>query len=290
MRKRENRKDLWLLAAIAAPAAHFSGCGWLAAGLAALVILPLSRIPKDWSELPKPAALLELLWFGIVAGAFLQGSGDYWPSDARNVVPLTILALALMTNAAATPRIGTVLAFCMALLTIPQAASGAAHLKIQWLRPALSVWPAGLTAALLLPSLPAAKGNGSGSTLLTAGALTVLLAALVQGVISAEVAEALPDAFYQTARTLGHLEPVAAVWITLGWYAMASYLLQSGKQIAVSAGVGTVMASVLPVGTAAAVILSKWQPAQPSLSILSAVMWVLIPFLHKMNKREKSEK
>ena len=39
---------LWLLAAIAAPAAHFSGSGWFVTALTALAVLPLMLLPKSW--------------------------------------------------------------------------------------------------------------------------------------------------------------------------------------------------------------------------------------------------
>ena len=279
----KTQKNMWLLAALAAPAAHFSGCGWFTAGLTALAVLPLSLVPKKWTGIPKPLMLAQLLWLGLVAGSMLPASAVYWPSDNDLAVPLTILALAAVTNAAAAPRIGAVLAFCMALLAIPQAVSGAAHLKWKWLTPAASSWSPGLAAALLLPSLPVGEGGRKGKGLLAAGVLTVLTAALVQGVISPQIAAAVPDPFYQTARSMGHLEPVAAVSVTLGWYALTVVLLQSGEEIAKNSGIDPIMASVLPVGTAAACILLRWQLSGWFYPVLSAFFWVLIPFLTQIN-------
>lgn len=278
----------WLLAAIAAPVAHASGCGWLTAGLTALAVLPLSLLPKRWEGMPKPVALAQILWLGIVAGTLLRGSTAYWPSDNRFAVPLTILALAVFTNAAAAPRIGAVLALCMAMLAIPQAVSAAANLKAQWLRPALSPWSPGLAAALLLPALPGVGGKGKGRT--AAGVLTVALAAMVQGVISPQAAAVLPDPFYQTARTLGYLEPVAAVMMTLGWYAMTVWILQSAAQIAKISNLGRLTANILPVWTATGTVFILQQPFEWFLPILSVVFWVLIPFLQKLKNFEKSEK
>ena len=289
MQSTPKQRTLWLLAAIAAPTAHFSGCGWLTAGLTALAVLPLSLFPKSWEGLPKPIALLEILWLGVVAGYLLSGSGVYWPSDNDLAVPLTILALAACTNAAAAPRIGAVLAFCMGLLAIPQAVSGAAHLKIQWLQPVAVPWTSGLAVSLLLPSVPAA-GEGRKWGILSTGALVVALAALIQGVIAPECASGLPDAFYQMARTLGHLEPVAAAAMTLGWYAVTALLLQSAKEIAQTCGWGGVATSVLVTGISAGAILFLRQADGWIMSLLSAVMWVVIPFLNKINNSEKSKK
>ena len=118
---------LWLLAAMSAPLAHFSGSGWLMTALAASAVLPLTLLPKAWEGMTKPLLLLQLLWLGAVAGALLSGSPAYWPSDNDLAVPLTILVLAALTGAPAAPRIGALLALCMALLTIPAAVSGVAY-------------------------------------------------------------------------------------------------------------------------------------------------------------------
>lgn len=279
---------LWLLAALAAPLAHYAGCGWALALLAALAVLPLGLIPKCWEEMPRSLAVIQFLWLGAVAGTFLQNSGAYWPSDNRLAVPLTILALAAVTNSAAGPRIGAVLAFCMALLAIPAAVSGAGTVKLEWLRPAIGPWPWALTLIFLLPNLPAAGPAGKGTCLVLAGVLAGVLALLTQGTISPPVAASLPDAFWQTGRTLGYLEPVIAVGITFGWYALAVYLLQSARQVARSAGMKGIWAGVLATGTAAAVLLLRWQLGYPIMTLFSSFLWVLSPFLTKIKKVEKT--
>ena len=277
----------WLLAALAAPLAHFSGSGWLTAALAACAVLPLSLLPKDWTDLNEPLATIQIGWLGAVAGSMLTASSAYWPSDNHWAVPLTILALAAWTGTAAAPRIGAVLALCMALLSIPTVLSATAHIELEWLAPRLGQWPWGLALALLLPNLPAGGGSGRREGLygviLAAG-----LSALVQGTISATVAGEVTDPFYQTARTLGYLEPVVASAITLGWYAMTAYLLQSAKLIAEESGLAELWASVLAVGTATIFVLTKRQLHTPFWTVLSAFLWVLNPFLRKIKKVEKT--
>lgn len=290
MHNTPKQHTLWLLAATAAPLAHFSGCGWFSAVLAALAVLPLTFLPKRWEGLGKPLSLLQILWLGSVAGMLLKNSAAYWPSDNDLVVPLTLLALAVCTKAASAPRIGAVLAFCIALLAVPVAVSGAAHIEPGWLSPAVTPWPAGLSLALLLPNLPAAGEGQKGRRFLGIGVLTVLLALLVQGVTATPVALAVPDPFYQTARTLGHLEPVVAAGISLGWYTMASFLLHSAERIAQEGGIGGRTAYVLATGTAAGFVMIPQQPNGWFWTLLSAFLWVLIPFLNRMKNSEKREK
>lgn len=288
MHNTSKQHTLWLLAALAAPAAHFSGSGWLTAALAALAVLPLTLLPKNWNAVPKPLAILQILWLGIVAGTLLPGSAAYWPSDNDLVVPLTLLTLAAFTRANTAPRVGAVLAFCMALLAIPAAVSGAAHVEPRWLRPELTPWPLGLTLVLLLPNLPSAGEARKGRAVIGAAAVTISLSLLVQGVTATPVAVTLPDPFYQTARALGHLEPVVAAGLSLGWYALASWLFQSAALLSRAGKMGEKLPYVLLWGTASSMILLKQQPNAWFVTGLSLFLWVITPFFLNLKKYEKS--
>lgn len=290
MENKTKQRTGWLLAALSAPLAHFSGCGWLSAALAAAVILPLTLVPKSWEGMSRPLARIQILWLGLLTGLLLKNSAYYWPSDNELVVPLSLLALAAITPKSSAPRIGAVLAFCIGLLALPLAISAAAHTEPGWMGCETVLWPVPLTLVLLLPSLPAAGEERKMSRNISIALVTVLPALMVQGTISQAVAESVPDPFYQTARTLGYLEPVAAVGMTLGWYAMAVYLLHSASEIAAAGEIGHKTASVLPVGTALAALLLKWQPSVQICTVLSALLWVLIPFWIKIKKSKKDEK
>lgn len=290
MQKQTKQHTLWLLAAASAPLAHYSGCGWFSALLAAAVALPLALVPKCWDEMPKALALVELLWLGTVAGLLLKNSAAYWPSDNDLVVPLTLLALAAVTGERSAPRIGAVLAFCAALLALPIAISGAAHMEPDWLKWTPAPWPAMLSLVLLFPALPAAGERKKGGQSIWVGVLAIALSLLVQGTISAQAAASVQDPFYQTARTLGYLEPVAAVAVTLGWYAVAVFLLSSGKQIAKNSNINDRMAYVFLPGTAASILLVKWQPGALFCAVLSGFLWVLTPFLNGKINLKKDEK
>lgn len=276
---------LWLLAVLFAPLAHDSGTGWLSALLASAAVLPLSLLPKRWTGQPKPLAVVQMLWLGAVAGVLISGSAAYWPSDNDLVVPLTILALAALTNSMAAPRLGAVLALCIALLSIPAVIFGAAKIEPAWLRPEAGEWPWALTLVLLLPNLPA--GGGNPRSPLYAGIAAVLLSALTQGTISSNVAASVPDPFFQTARTLGYLEPILAAAMTLGWYAMTIYLLESARILAAESNMMPQWATVLTLGTATGIILLRVQLSATYLALLSTFLWVFSPFLTKMKKVEK---
>ena len=290
MQNQSKQHTLWLLAAVSAPLAHFSGCGWFSALVAAAAALPLILVPKHWEGMPKALALVQLLWLGAVAGLLLKNSAAYWPSDNDLAVPLVLLALAAATGEKSAPRIGAVLAFCAALLAAPVAVAGAAHLEPDWLKTTQTSWPAALSLVLLFPALPAAGEGKKGRQSIWIALLAVWLALLVQGTISAQVAAGVADPFYQTARTLGYLEPVVAAGMTLGWYAMTSFVLDSGKQIAKSSGIGGRMAFVCLPGTAAAMVLIQWEPRAWLCAVFSAFLWVFLPFLNRKINLKKDEK
>lgn len=277
---------LWLLAALAAPIAHDSGSGWLMSAAAALAVLPLARIPKSWEGLTRGMAIGQILWLGVVAGFLLPGSAVCWPSEQDRAVPLTLLTLAALTKPNRTARVGAVLAFCMALLAIPLAVSGASGVELRWLGPKLKPWPVGLTLVLLLPNLPSA-GEGTKGIPGTA-LLTLALSALVQGSISLKVASTTGSPIYETARTLGHLEPVTAAALTLGWYALVSLFLDSAARIAWEGDIRMEVAYVLVWCTAAVFVLFGLQPNAWFVTVLSLFWWVITPFFQKMKKHENS--
>lgn len=276
---------LWLLAALAAPIAHLSGIGWLTASLTALAILPLSLIPRSWEDLPRSLAYLEVIWLGFVAGLLLPASAANWPSDNTRVVPLTILLLALFTNTAAAPRIGAVLVFCMALLALPVSIAASAHIEPEWLTPTISPWSPGLTLILLLPTLPAAGDQKR--RIPYAALLTIVITALTQGVLSPQVAAQVPDPFYQTARTLGHLEPVTAAGLTLGWYALTCFLLQNAATIAKSSDIKPKTATTIAAAVTALTIFIPWQPNKTLITTITILLWLLIPLSRKLTAQTR---
>ena len=280
------QSHLWLLAALAAPVAHFSGCGWLTALTTAAVVLPLALIRKGWS-FPKPIALIQILWLGIVAGSLLPAAAACWPSGSTLAVPLTLLTLAALTGATRAPRIGAVLAFAMGLLALPIALSGAANLEAEWLSTTPLKWEPMLALVFLLSVLPAG-GEGKGRDILSVAILTAAVSVLVQGILSPSVAASLPDPEYQTVRTLGYLEPVAAAALTLGWYAMTSWLFSSAAEIAKNSQMGLWLPYVLLWGTAATGLLFGWKLPAPFLMVLSAFLWCFTPFFQKMKKVKNS--
>lgn len=278
----KNRQTaIWIAAAVSAPLAHFSGSGWLTAAAAWVLTLPLVLLPGNgWRELGRTASWLEFVWLAVVAGVLIRSSGAYWPSTGSWVIPLTLLTLAACTRLAAAPRAGAVVALMLAVLYFPVAVTGAAKLEWEWLKPRFDMPQAELLVALLMPALAgvwSARGDEwrSGLTALGFGLLT-------QGLVFVRV----ESPFYQVARTLPRLESVITVAMTLGWYAMAQFLLGTAAKLAENAGMEEWKASLIAALLAAASIM-----LDPGFLLLpiTLTMWVLMPFLHRKRNVEKSE-
>ncbi len=269
---------LWLMAALAAPAAHASGCGWFSALLAAAVLLPLTVLPADWENMSRPYGLLQLLWLGLVTGGLLRNAAVYWPSNNDLAVPLTLLVLAGLTDSDAAGRIGTVLAFCLLILAVPVCCSAAG--KLRWIRPSAVRWPMELSVVLLLPALP--TGTRRERQILPLLALTVGLSLLSQGILSSGVAAALPDGFYQMARTLGHMEPIVSAAMTLSYFAMTCQFVAAGSAIAQSGNLTRWIVPVVAGGCiVAGVEIYHWVPFAVSL-----VLWVFLPLMKGLLRRK----
>ncbi len=278
---------LWLLAALAAPVAHFSGCGWLPALLAAAVFLPLTVLPANWENLSKPFALLQMAWLGLIAGSLLKDAAVYWPSGNDLVVPFTLLILATLTNPDSAGRIGTVLAFCLLVLAIPTAWSAATTLEFAWLKPAVSGWPVALSIVLLLPALP--SGERSGKQLLPLLALSAILGLLTQGVLSPRVAASQPDAFYQMARTLGHMEPIVAAAMTLGYFALMCHITATGRRLALSSGLPRFLSLFLLPIIAGICILTDGAFLNGKTLFGSLILWIFTPFARGLFCRKTTQ-
>ena len=129
-------------------------------------------------------------------------------------------------------------------------------------------------------NLPMASKAGERRIWMT-GAAAVILSVLAQGVIGLKIASSSEDPFYQTVRSMGYLEPIAAVMMTLGWYCTAVFLMENARMFQQNA-------NVFVLSTLATVLLGKVQLHHPIMTILSAFLWVFSPFWTKMKKVEKT--
>lgn len=279
---------LWLLAAMTAPLAHNAGMGWLSMLLAGLGMLPLTLLSGNgWKELGKTASLAEFVWLAVTAGVLLQNSGSCWPaSNHERFVPLVLLALAACTRLHAAVPAGAVCGLCMLVLTAPLVAAGIGQVELQWLKPAgAGQWSGETLVVFLIPALLGIWNSGKqgrGTILAAAASIGVLFAMLTQGILSPWVAATTPDALRQVGRTIGfgvfgRMEPVLAVAMTIGWYALTALLIGSAAEIGKNLRLPPKSAAFIASAIAGLIVVFRIQISGAFFVIISLILWILLP-------------
>lgn len=290
----------WLLAAVSAPLAHYSGGGWLAVALAAGAMLPLSMMFRDgWSRMGPFAALAQFVWLTVVAGYLAQYSAEYWPSDKNVwVVPVTLLALGtLSAGAEKAPRAGSAVAWLVMLTALPILLAALSQIRVERLTPCRADWQAGLLVTLLIPALGSVwnrTGEGGFAARAGVGVLAVGLAALTQGVLSCFAAQSVQTPFFEMTKTLnlfgGRWEVLGAAAMTLGWYALCNFLIATASVFGATAGIPKKYCPCLAFLGSAAFVILRVQLNETVLTVFTLILWVLMPMLHEKIPSKKDEK
>lgn len=288
------RVRMWLLAAMSAPLAHFSGCGWLTALLLSAAVLPVCVLPGDgWRRMGKFWCGLELAWFVAAAGVLVRHSAEYWPSSSSWFVPVTLLALSVWSiGSEKGARTGSVLGWILLGLFGVVVLAGLSQIDLSWEMPEAKIWEPELLLALMIPALAGIWTEERGGVRTGAGAAAVVFALLVQGILSPGVSSGAQSPFYEMASSLtaGGIcwELPTAVAMTLGWYTLASLLVNAAGEMASVCEIPEKWGrGIIFAGAAAATLVNIEQIAW-TFPVISLILWVIIPFLRKMKKVEKS--
>lgn len=291
----------WLLTALFAPLAHFSGDSWLAVLLAGVICCcALALLPHYEGAVvsSKGLCLVEYIWALLLLSRFAPLSAQYWPGRGSGVViPAVLLLLAAYANANRPSRVAGVLFWVLAAGLVPIIIAGGKDVDPRWLLPRDMDLSLLLIPALLTPFaarfLPTQHREGWGwypwITL-----LGVTLCLITNGVLSHQVASADPTPFRQLSRSLtigsaSRFESLVSVLITMGWFGLYSLLLRIANVLGYKAGititensyVNAVVVYALSYITAISDLL---------LTVVTIILWVLLPFVHGKIKSKKTEK
>lgn len=280
----------FLAVAMSAPLSHYANAGWLAVLLAAGAMLPLTMLfPEGWRNMGRVVSLIQVVWISVVLAELIRTSGACWPGGKGEwVVPLTLLvAVGLAGSGEKAGRICATLFWLLAALYAPVLFGAAAQLEPEWLEASAREWNAELLVTLLLPGLSGiwiSNQKGKLSVIAGLGLFAVILAALIQAVLSVNVGIQVRDPLYEVGRTLrmggiSRFEPLVSVAKTLGWYGLCSYLVRSGTSLAGKWAIPEKWAGWLIVAISAGVIVFALRVDGRILVGGCVVLWILVPMV-----------
>ena len=291
-----NRRQLgaWLFAGLSAPLAQFGGgMTWqMVALVAAICLTSCWFLSRTDVELGRWLCAVQYVWLIFVlasVGRWITGSwsgGNVYP-----VVPLVLLALAAVSthrgsgNAA---RAGSVVFWLIGLIYSAVVAAGAGKVEPTELIGLDRKLDLRLVVILLVPALTAClPGNERKvpvSALTGIGVFAVLLSILITGALSVPVALREDAPLFEwveglsLAGTLQRFEALVSVALTMGWFALVSFLLCVAGQLADSIKRGSNRRGIWIAASAGSLtMLTRLSEATSVIGIGSAVMWVVVP-------------
>lgn len=291
----------WLTVAMSAPLAHFSGGSWL--GLLALEAACLGvcgLLPRGVQDVKNSRIVccVEVVWTAVLLSQLIPASAGYWPGEKSEIIiPTALLALGAYSCGKRPSRVAGVLFGVLVIMYIPVVAAGVKDVELRWLVPksmAVSVW---LVPVLLLPAtgrfLTGADDGGKWNFgILLFG---VALWMLTTGVLSPAVEEQVQTPFRELSRSLtigaaSRFESLISVVVTLGWFALASYLIHCGAHFGEGLGVSKNLSSWL-IALASFLMLLWDVRIKPEIAAgFAAFAWIILPVLWSKKTWKKREK
>lgn len=242
----------------------------------------------------KILAALQWLWMLIVVSEFLHWIMLCWP-DHRNyyVVPLAILLLAacsLQKGRKSTINAAGVLFWVIAFLVGAVLISGIREIRWENLKPRWKMQTAYYVVVMLIPVMAQGMKPRFGNWKIPT--LGIVVSVIISGVLSLQYVAKLSAPFYEMSRSLSLLgigerfESLCAVGMTLGYFALMTYLLNItaslwGRCNQKRQGIWVSAAFV------GMVFLSGMRMNSRLLAVGTLGIWVLLPTFEKITKNIK---
>ena len=298
------RLGAWMFAATVPVALQLlAGASWVwvgLAGLAGLVLIWLlgrsAREPGKWEK------VLLTVYVIVLTGELLRPIADSWPvGNSDPAVPLILLALAAVSagkGLSAAARVGAVLFWVVLGLYAMVLLSGVKSVQLSWLSPR---WNApdllGLTVYLLpVAALQLKEGEKPIKRRWLTVAFILVGSLVTAGVLSPQMAQKMPNAFYEMSRSLElmgvakRFEALICAGVTIGWFSLLSFLLTlAGSYLqGIFPGLGKAVPWIAA-GAAGAWRLCGLHIPAWFLLMCGSVFWVVVPLLAQgLGKIKKS--
>lgn len=297
----------WLLTALTAPLAQFAGgMAWQTVAIIAAICLGVSWLAGRGGALPyKWLCVVQLCWLVLVVSEMCRWiTGSWYSGDVYPAVPLILLGLGAASAWKGTEqaaRVGSTVFCLLALIYGTVLAAGVSRVELSELVEMERKIDPRLIVILLIPALVVHNSGMKGKLPLWAPAgilgFAVVIAGMITGGLSLKVAVTEEMPLYNWVRglsiagTLQRFEAVVSVALTMGWFALLSYMLSAAGNLAECARTGSYRNGVWWTAAASAAVM--FVNAQLSATVLaagSAVLWVVVPISMSVLKRNKKSK
>lgn len=311
IRNIKNRQlGAWLFAAVTAPLAQFAGrMPWqTVAWMAGVCLVSCHFVGRIGVVGHKWLSVVQLCWLVWATSEMCRWiSGSWFSGDVYPAIPLILLGVGVASarkGAEQAARTGSVVFWLLALIygVVVVAGTGGVELReLSVIGPGVDMR---LIVVLLVPALsvylPGGEKKVPAGAMIGIYGFAVVISILITGTLSLEVAtngEAPLREWIegvQIAGTLQRFEAIASVALTMGWFAMLSYLLCVAGQLAEQTREGNYVKAVFWAAAAAAGIMLLGVEAEASvLALGSVVLWVVAPVFEAIacgNKKTKKRK
>jgi len=294
---------VWLIVASSAPILSLVGrTDWLSVAVCASISIVIAigvagtSVP-GWVNFIKVAAAV--LYLGNIAGESVtcwQDQGEPWILAATLLI---VSALAVRNGAQQTCRIGVSLAWVLLPGVLLILLSGMSDLQLPSFHTEQSGERWGLLPVFLLPLLVERNSAASKWSAVKVISISGLLAVLLSLLLGGTTPQGAVNTFYEYSKGVNlfgvakRLESVAACMLTIGWFALFSYILAAICGIMEERGIRSRVLVWTATALAALILYNLTIPSVVT-ALLCLLSWGLIPLgtqaLGGVRKSKKSDK
>lgn len=234
--------NAWVLSAAIGPILGIVGRnGWMTVSISAVATGALSFCVLSCKQirLPRWLCALELVWLTVFLGGIAKSASTCWTSfGAPPVIPIVLLLLAAIAasrGSVPASRAGATLAWLIIPVLGIIALAGTADVTPDWIRMEVEI-PDGMLIGLLLAPclcafLPLDSTDGLRWSAAILGAVAVIGAVLMDGLMGATAAMHAGNSFYEFSKSINlfgvaeRFEALVACVLTGSWFALFALIL-----------------------------------------------------------------
>ena len=285
--------NAWVLTAAIGPILSIIGRnGWMTVLIAAVAAGALSFCILSCKQirLPRWLCALELVWLAVFLGGIGKISSTCWTEDAFPAIPFVLLLLGVFASSRGgipAARVGATLLWLVVPILGVIGIAGTADVNTDWIRMELEVPDSMLVSLLLIPCLcaflPQESTNAARWSAVILGAVSVIGAVLVDGIMGDSVAMQASNSFYELSKSINlfgiaeRFEALIACVLTASWFALFALVLGAAYHLSEEWISSSGKYGVWAVAVASAALMCILPKRSEWMAIGSLIFWGFLP-------------